>query len=223
MKEDIKKVHKELYDVSVGRLEEVHVPEFTYLRIKGYGNPRTPEFKAQMTLMRMICKEIKKYYKNTEDPDHFVSAPIEGVWKTYGEQNIDIAREANIRYSLQVVVPDDFTEEILEELMHHLVKSIKTKAKREQAKDDVSKMDMVYTNMVPFINGFYVVKHEIGHCIQTLHVGPYDQEIKTTSQLMEFITISNLRLRGLHHEIYLNDYTKVTPDRLKTIIRYPIE
>ena len=82
--------------------------------------------------------------------------------------------------------------------------------------------EKIYSTMVSFVDQLYIKKSTEGHCIQALHVGPYDQEIQTTAKLMEFITISNLGLRGLHHEIYLNDFTKVTPDRLKTIVRYPI-
>ena len=222
MKEDIKKMHKDLYDVSVNRLQDVFVPEFNYLKIKGYGNPRTIEFKAQTHLLKLVCKEIKKYYKSIGREDAFISAPIEGVWKTYGEENIDIARETNIRYTLQVIIPDDFPEDLLEQVMEPLAKTIKSKAKRELVKEDMPDGEKINSMMVPFINSVYIKKSTEGRCIQTLHVGPYDQEINTTAKLMEYITISNLRLHGLHHEIYLNDFTKVTPDRLKTIIRYPI-
>ena len=41
-----------------------------------------------------------------------------------------------------------------------------------------------------------------------LHKGAYNTEINATKQIMEFITIQNMRLEGFHHEVYLNDYEK---------------
>ena len=56
-----------------------------------------------------------------------------------------------------------------------------------------------------------------------LHIGPYNTEINSTKQIMEYITVANLKLSGFHHEIYLNKPEKVAPEDLKTIVRYPVE
>jgi len=36
-------------------------------------------------------------------------------------------------------------------------------------------------------------------------------------------TVNGLRFRGRHHEIYLSDPRRVPAERLKTILRHPIE
>ena len=47
--------------------------------------------------------------------------------------------------------------------------------------------------------------------------------LHSTKQIMEYITVANLKLSGLHHEIYLNKPERVAPENLKTIVRYPVE
>jgi len=61
-----------------------------------------------------------------------------------------------------------------------------------------------------------------GHCVQMLHVGPYDREPKTVAQMKAFAKENGLALHGLHHEIYLSDPRRVAPERLRTILRQPV-
>ncbi|MFW5749118.1 MAG: GyrI-like domain-containing protein [Chloroflexota bacterium] len=64
--------------------------------------------------------------------------------------------------------------------------------------------------------------HE-GKSAQILHMAPYSEEEPTISRLHNFIAASGCTIRGQHHEIYLNDPRKVAPEKIKTIIRYPVE
>lgn len=65
---------------------------------------------------------------------------------------------------------------------------------------------------------------EEGLCLQTLHVGPYDVEGPVLEQLHhQQVPERGLALRGLHHEIYLGDPRRARPDRLRTILRQPVE
>ncbi|MBM7494509.1 hypothetical protein JOD64_005731 [Micromonospora luteifusca] len=62
-----------------------------------------------------------------------------------------------------------------------------------------------------------------GRCVQTLHVGSFDDEADVLARLhQEFIPGHRLRLAGTHHEIYLSDFRKVAPDKRRTILRQPI-
>lgn len=62
-----------------------------------------------------------------------------------------------------------------------------------------------------------------GLSAQVLHVGPYANEAPTIALLHSFILEQGLIPRGLHHEIYLGDPRRSAPERLKTIIRHPVE
>lgn len=62
-----------------------------------------------------------------------------------------------------------------------------------------------------------------GLCVQTLHVGSYDDEAPVLAQLHnEFIPGNGLRMVGKHHEIYFSDPRKVAPEKLRTILRQPV-
>jgi len=56
-----------------------------------------------------------------------------------------------------------------------------------------------------------------------MHIGSYSEEASTIQTLHKFIEEKGYEMRGLHHEIYMSDPRRVPQERLKTIIRQPIE
>lgn len=63
-----------------------------------------------------------------------------------------------------------------------------------------------------------------GLCMQTLHVGPFDDEGPVLERMHhDLIPARGLRLSGTHHEIYLSDPRRTAPARLRTILRQPVE
>jgi hypothetical protein len=62
-----------------------------------------------------------------------------------------------------------------------------------------------------------------GPCVQMLHVGPYDRECETLELMKAFAQKSGCELHGRHHEIYISDPRRVPPEKLKTILRYPVK
>jgi hypothetical protein len=64
--------------------------------------------------------------------------------------------------------------------------------------------------------------HE-GLCIQSMHIGPYSTEPETLEKMDAFVRENAYRYRGLHHEIYLGDPRRSRPEKLRTILRHPIE
>ena len=63
-------------------------------------------------------------------------------------------------------------------------------------------------------------------CVQCMHVGPYDEEPATVQAMEDYahamgyeIDISETRF---HHEIYLSDARRCSPEKLKTVIRHPV-
>ena len=62
-----------------------------------------------------------------------------------------------------------------------------------------------------------------GRCVQTLHLGPYSDEGPVLKRMHEeVIPQANAHMLGKHHEIYFNDFHKVAPEKLRTILRQPI-
>ena len=62
-----------------------------------------------------------------------------------------------------------------------------------------------------------------GRVAQVLHVGPYSAERPTIERLHAAIGEAGLQPRGTHHEIYLGDPNRSAPERLRTILRHPVE
>jgi hypothetical protein len=62
-----------------------------------------------------------------------------------------------------------------------------------------------------------------GRCAQVLHIGPYADEGPTIVRLHEGIAAAGYRPRGHHHEIYLGDPRRSAPEKLRTILRQPVE
>lgn len=59
--------------------------------------------------------------------------------------------------------------------------------------------------------------------MQTLHIGPFDDETAVLEQMHQvFIPSQGLSMRGKHHEIYFSDFRKVAPDKLRTVLRQPV-
>jgi hypothetical protein len=58
-----------------------------------------------------------------------------------------------------------------------------------------------------------------------MHIGPFSEEGPTVEKLHTFIKSNNHSFDGLkqkHHEIYLNDFRRIDPLKMKTVIRQPV-
>jgi hypothetical protein len=62
-----------------------------------------------------------------------------------------------------------------------------------------------------------------GKAVQMMHVGPYADEPKTLSSMEAFVSAKGYRYSGKHHEIYLGDPRRAKPEKLRTILRYPVK
>ena len=68
---------------------------------------------------------------------------------------------------------------------------------------------------------------EEGLCVQIMHFGSFDDEPGSLEKMDKYLEengygkdFSDTRL---HHEIYLSDPRKTTPDKQKTVIRHPVK
>ncbi len=55
------------------------------------------------------------------------------------------------------------------------------------------------------------------------HIGPYAEEPRTINKMNTFAQENGYNLCGKHHEIYLGDPRRCKPERLRTILRHPVE
>jgi hypothetical protein len=193
---DLYKLHHGEY-VSPRKPALVDVKPAKYLAIGGRGAPGGPDFQAKLQALYNVAFTIKMARKSA-GRDYAV-CKLEGLW--WGSaKKADGMAPAAWNWKLLIRTPDFISKQDLE------LATQKLKSKGKPATVGDVKLESI----------------EEGRCVQMLHVGPYDREAGTIQQMEQFAESRGLSFRGLHHEIYLSDPRRVTPDRLKTILRHPV-
>lgn len=68
-----------------------------------------------------------------------------------------------------------------------------------------------------------VVTLDQGLCVQTLHVGPFDEKGAVLARMRdEFIPAQRLAMTGRHHQICFSDARRVDAAKFRTILRQPV-
>jgi len=192
---DLKQDLKHLYKPSPKQAEIVDVPPANYLMIDGSGDPNnSPDYQAAIEALYGAAYSIMMGLKKSGQADYPIM-PLEGLWWTEGEQ-FSYDERGNWRWTLMILQPDVVTEALLDE------------ARKKKNTPAMSRLRLERL-------------HE-GQSAQIMHVGPYSAEPPTIERLHTFIADKGCSIRDKHHEIYLSDARRTAPEKLKTIIRYPI-
>lgn len=190
------------YQAVHGQFRVIDTPEMRYLMIDGHGDPNTsPAYTQALQALYPVAYALKFASKRELGRDYVVP-PLEGLWWADDMEAFTAARDkSQWDWTMMLMVP----EWIDEAMFHVAVDVVRAKGATERL-DDVRIEILVE-----------------GLCVQTLHLGSYDDEADVLEEMhREFIPGQGLHLRGKHHEIYLSDPRKVTPDRLRTILRQPV-
>jgi hypothetical protein len=177
----------------------VEIKAGCYLAIEGSGAPGGDEFATKVGALYAVAYTIKMSRKFDGRQD-YVIGKLEGQW--WSERGVDLKNipQDQWLWKLMIRTPDFVSEAELEQAAGVLL---------EKGKD-------------PQVGQ---VKREIlqqGPCVQMLHLGPFDREWETISQMLDFAREQGYEAHGRHHEIYLSDPRRVPPQRLKTILRMPV-
>lgn len=207
-KHEWRKAEKALY-LPKAVPEIVEVPPQKFIAISGEGNPNGEHFAECISALYPISYAIKMNAKRMEKPPEnyrdYTVYPLEGIW--------DLNEEARKRYDgtfdkddlvfqLMIRQPDFVTEEYFREMLEL------TQRKKPHPLLDQVKFETLTD----------------GKCIQMMHVGHFDNEPESFGQMEAFAEARNLkRLSKRHREIYLSDFRKVAPEKLKTVLRFKIK
>ncbi|MGE5457055.1 MAG: GyrI-like domain-containing protein, partial [Methanococcaceae archaeon] len=74
---------------------------------------------------------------------------------------------------------------------------------------------------LPFLKKIRLERFSEGSVVQIMHIGPYAEEEPNIKKLQDFMEQNGFEFNGRHHEIYLSDPRKTSPQKLKTILRHP--
>jgi hypothetical protein len=195
---DLLKEYKSYYNAGKNP-EIVEFDEANYLTIEGIGEPAGKMFVSKVEALYPLAYGIKKICKE-QDKD-FGVPKLEGLWWVDGDTPaLEIPRN-EWRWKLLIRMPEFITKELM-----FSVQPVVAKKKKNELVQKIA-----------------LEKMTEGKCVQIMHIGPYSTEHKTINELMAFIDANGISVNGKHHEIYLSDPRKNKPDKMKTIIRYPVK
>ena len=204
MKFEWKKHAKELY-IQKEKVELLSVPEFKFFMIKGKGNPNHEQFSEAVGVLYSLSYAVKMLPKSGFTPDGYFDYtvfPLEGVWDLSEKEKLkDTFDKDELLYTIMIRQPDFITKEIAMKAIE-IVKKKKPHPLLE---------DVIFDTMID------------GPCVQMLHIGSYDDEIKSFNIMKEYCSENNLeRISKVHREIYISDARKTEKDKLKTVLRYKV-
>jgi hypothetical protein len=199
---DLKKEWKELYRPSARQVSIVEVPPFNYLMIDGRGDPNVAqEYKDAVETLYAVAYTLKFMLKKGEIGQDYVVMPLQGLWWVENMAEFSVERKGDWQWTMMILQPPPVTEAMVAEAVAQAAKK-----KNPPALDKVRLESL----------------HE-GDAAQIMHIGPYADEAPNITKIHQFILENGGKLRGKHHEIYLSDPRRTTPEKLKTIIRQPFE
>lgn len=203
---ELTKKYKSYYTAKT-QPEIIELPAVTYLAIVGKGDPSSRAYAEKVEALYPVAYAIKFLAKATAHD--FTVPKLEGLWwfddERYGTISME---EAPLR------VPRDEWQWRLLIRMPEFV----TEAMVEEAKATVLKK-----KNIPLAAETSLFTLNEGKVVQMLHVGPFDREPETLQHMLKFIQEHKFKKGGHHHEIYLSDFRKTAPEKLKTILREPVK
>lgn len=188
--------------------ELLDLPPIQYLTVEGKGAPAGDAFKDGTEALYAMAYTIKMNCKKNGpigggDPRDYVVCKLEGLWWSADERCfdfLDVPREEWL-WKLLIRTPDFITQKDLEWAAEAALAKGKTESVRNVSFETIDE----------------------GPVVQALHVGPYAEETPLIRRMHETAQKVGKSFVGKHHEIYLSDPRRVEPEKLKTILRHPID
>jgi hypothetical protein len=201
MKTDLTKT-LDTYRARRGEIRLVEVPPLRYLMVDGHGDPNTaPEYTEALEALYPLAYALKFASRDDLGRDYVVP-PLEGLWWAQDMAAFTTARDKGAwDWTMMLMVPEWVTDDRVA-ATRDAVAGKKFGARLERVR---------------------VAVLDEGLCVQTLHVGPFEDEAPLLADLHErYVPEHGLVMTGKHHEIYLGDPRRTAPERLRTILRQPV-
>ena len=125
--------------------------------------------------------------------------PLESLWWVEDMTKFDPEKKEDWLWTAMIMQPDFITKEMVEE-----------------ARDSVRiKKNPKALSLLRFET------FREGPCAQIMHIGPFSEEGPNIAKIHKAIEDSGHQLSGKHHEIYLSDFRRTAPEKLRTVVRQP--
>lgn len=198
---DFKKTMKPHFHPPIGEFADIDVPELRFVMVDGVGDPNTsPAYRRALEWLYSTSYAMKFAAKNTLERDYVVP-PLEGLWWADDPQDFVRRNKDAWQWTMMIMVPDLVTDQMFAAAVQKASQKL---------------------GATP--STFRLATRCEGHCLQTMHIGSYDEEGPTLMRLHDGIMPArNLTFNGPHHEIYIGDPRRAAKDRLKTVLRQPVK
>ena len=189
---DFSKSRKDLYSATQ-KIKEVNPGGGVFLSVSEQGAPGGPAFQSAVERLYSLAYTLKFGVAKPKDLDFKVCC-LECRY----QDPCGIPKD-EWKWQLMIRIPEQLSEDDL--------------AQARKAVLERKELDTSAVKRIEFSEG---------RCLQTLHIGPYDQVGVTYSALMKNAEQQGLAPSGEAHEIYISDPGRVPPEKLKTIVRLPV-
>jgi hypothetical protein len=193
------------YYTATDHPEIIDVENVNFISILAKGSFTEEIFYQRIAVLKQAAQAVIDLFQDSGKG--FELSVLEGLYwndEKYGQYSIshvfDTGPLNELNYRLMIRLPEYVT-------LQHIA----------TAKDT---LDPIHKDLSKGIEFF---EYQEGKCIQMLHKGPFINEFETLGQLEQFAEENSLSKRGIHHEIYLVDFTTGgSQEHLKTILREPV-
>ena len=190
------------YSAQAGRFDLVTVPPLQYLMIDGHGDPNTAAaYRDAIATIFPVAYALKFLSKRTLERDYTVMS-LEALWSADDMNSFTTTRDkSQWDWTVLNLIPDWLNSDDADAA----ITTVRAKGG------------------APSLDSLRLESLDEGRCVQTLHLGPYDEEAPVLARMHdEVIPSHSLTMSGRHHEIYLNDARRTAPEKLRTILRQPV-
>ncbi len=199
---DYKKEWKHLYNPPKTEFTIVDVPRMKFLMVDGHGDPnKAQEYQDAIEALYGVAYKMKFISKKTLERDYVVP-PLEGLWWAEDMETFSTARDkSQWDWTMMIMTPEWVTVDIFANAVEQV-----RKTKNPGSLDKVR-----------------LEQYHEGLSVQIMHMGSFDDEGPVLAEMhSEFIPGNGYIENGKHHEIYLSDIRRVSPEKLKTVLRQPV-
>ena len=205
MKYQWRKDDKSIY-LPKNKPEIIHVPKMNYFMLDGKGNPNAPEFVEVIEALYSVSYGVRMSHKSEEIPAgyyEYTVFPLEGIWDLEEDaRGKDILDKDRLVFTLMIRQPDFLTSELANQIIERTMKKKPNKLIKQIRFESLDE----------------------GLNVQMMHIGKYDDEPESFKLMEEFCSENGLlRIDKRHKEIYISDFRKTEPEKLKTVLRFKSE
>jgi len=177
-----------------------------FISIQTTGSFTDQAFFGQLNTLKKAAHKLKENFDNTDKA--FEVSVLEALY-WYDED----------KYGF-VAVPDIFSRLPLDKLDYRLMIRIPDYITEKDITVAVNSIEIDHTLAVTI----ELFERTEGQSVQMLHLGPFPEEGKTLLQIQQYMDNKDLIKAGVHHEIYLVDFTEEQDENnLKTILREQVK